>query len=360
MLASRRLPQDDLPPPDRLFAARVLREEARARGLRRASASRGRSEPPRLRPLHRLDRRRTARRDALPRGDPGRPPVPRTLLPGARSVVCLAAPYAGRAVDAADGSRIARYARGADYHGSLRGRALARGRGRPRPARRTRGAPGLRRLDAARGAVVRRGRGPRLDRQERLPHRPPSTARYLLLAEILTDLDLPADAPVAESCGSCVRCLERVPDRGLRRARAPRRRTVPRLLDHRAPRADPRRVEGGARPTHVFGCDVCQEVCPWNAPLRALPRSRDAVLAAAHARRDPRDGQGRVAPAVRKDRRQPRRRGGDSSATRPLRRARRGTTPAGLPASSDTRGVEERGPCATPPAGRSAARGCPL
>src|SRR5262249_44967161 len=104
----------------------------------------------------------------------------------------------------------------------------------------------------------------------------PIQGSYLLLAEIVTDLDLPEDAPVAEQCGSCTRCLEACPTGAL---------TSPAVLDaskciaywtieHSGPVPDAVKVSLG---DHVFGCDVCQEVCPWNAPLATsgLPRASE-------------------------------------------------------------------------------------
>jgi epoxyqueuosine reductase len=84
-----------------------------------------------------------------------------------------------------------------------------------------------------------------------------------LLAEIVTDLDLPPDDPVAELCGSCVRCLESCPTDAF---------LGPGLLDaarclaywtieSRGPVPHDIKAALGDR---VFGCDVCQEVCPWN------------------------------------------------------------------------------------------------
>ncbi len=268
MLASRRLPQDDLPPPDRLFAARVLREEAKRAGFVRFGIARA-EEPPRHARfsdwlaagrhagMRYLEETRDVRSD------------PRTLLAGARSVVCLAAPYAGAPWIAADGSRFARYSRGADYHGGLRARALAvvaAARARLGEAWSSRvcvdSTPLAERSFAAAAGLGWIGKNGCLIDNEH--------GSYLLLAEILTDLDLPADAPVAESCGACRRCLDACPTEAF---------VEPGVLDagrciaywtieHRGPIPDSWKAAIGP---HVFGCDVCQEVCPWNAPLRSLP-----------------------------------------------------------------------------------------
>jgi epoxyqueuosine reductase len=98
---------------------------------------------------------------------------------------------------------------------------------------------------------------------------------YRLLAEIVTDLDLPPDEPVAEQCGSCTRCLDACPTGAF---------LEPGVLDagrclaywtieHRGAIPDAWKAAIG---DHVFGCDVCQEVCPWNAPLAALVQGEDA------------------------------------------------------------------------------------
>src|SRR5262249_32668651 len=99
----------------------------------------------------------------------------------------------------------------------------------------------------------------------------PEQGSYLLLAEIVTDLDLPCDEPAAQRCGACVRCLEACPTDAF---------VSPGVLDsgrciaywtieHRGPLPDEWKARVG---DHVFGCDVCQEACPWNAP-----REREAV-----------------------------------------------------------------------------------
>ena len=253
--------------PDRMFAARVLREEAEREGFTRFGVARA-ATPPRFERYERwiaagLHAGMQYLSDTLPERR-----SPASVVSGARSVVCLAAPHARQAWLGPDGSRYARYARGADYHGSLRERA-----GRVVERARTR-LPGIwaarvcvdstpiaeRAFAAAAGLGWIGKNGCLID---------PVQGSYLLLAEIVTDLDLPEDAPVAEQCGACVRCLEACPTGAL---------TAPGVLDasrciaywtieHSGPVPDAVKPALG---DHVFGCDVCQEVCPWNAPLAAL------------------------------------------------------------------------------------------
>jgi epoxyqueuosine reductase len=260
--------------PDRLLAARVLREEAEREGFTRFGIARA-ERAPRFERYERwiagglhagmryleetLEERRT----------------PSSVLSGARSVVCLAAPHAPEAWLGQDGARYARYARGSDYHGSLRERSsrlLARSRTRLPGAWAARvcvdSTPIAERSFAAAAGLGWIGKnGCLID---------PLEGSYLLLAEIVTDLDLPEDAPVADQCGSCVRCLEACPTGAL---------TAPAVLDasrciaywtieHSGRVPDAVKASLG---DHVFGCDICQEVCPWNAPLsaRAVSRSGD-------------------------------------------------------------------------------------
>jgi len=262
---------------DRLAAARVFREEAAREGFSRSGIARAETPP-------RFDRfrgwiaegrhagmaylERTADLRSRPEG----------LLPGARSIVCLAAPHRSEPLVAADGSRIARYAAGEDYHGTLRERAV---RVAHSAADRIGGSfrwrvcvdstPLAERSFAAAAGLGWIGKnGCLIDRE---------LGSYLLLAEIVTDLDLPPDDPAAELCGSCVRCLKSCPTGAF---------IEPALLDahrclsywtieHRGPLTDEVKASLGE---NVFGCDVCQEVCPWNGGVhhsRPIPaRDREA------------------------------------------------------------------------------------
>ena len=271
--------------PDRLLAARVLRDEAEREGFTRFGIARA-ERPPRFERYERwvaagLHAGMRYLEDTLAERS-----TPASILSGARSVVCLAAPHAREPWRGPDGARYARYARGSDYHGSLRERAarvVAGARMRLPGAWEGRvcvdSTPIAERAFAAAAGLGWIGKnGCLID---------PVQGSYLLLAEIVTDLDLPEDAPMAEQCGSCTRCLESCPTGAL---------AAPAVLDasrciaywtieHAGPVPDAVKATLGH---HVFGCDVCQEVCPWNAPLavRAAPNADEPAHEPAPSRKD--------------------------------------------------------------------------
>ncbi len=103
----------------------------------------------------------------------------------------------------------------------------------------------------------------------------PTLGSYVFLAVLLTSLDAePEQAPltIPDRCGSCRRCLDACPTNALD---APYEMDATRCIsyltiEHRGPIA-PELMEGMGR--QVFGCDICQDVCPWNrkAPIAVDP-----------------------------------------------------------------------------------------
>lgn len=189
------------------------------------------------------------------------------ILPGASSVVMLATDYAVGDSPAAESvppgaGRVARYARGDDYHDLLRERlnALAGWLEVRVPGTRARGvvdsAPVAERDFAWLAGLGWFGKNTMLI--------DPRSGSYFLLAALVTDLELPAEEPLdTDHCGTCTACLDACPTGAF---------PAPRVLDatkciaaitieDHGPVAESRRADLG---DWIFGCDVCQEVCPWN------------------------------------------------------------------------------------------------
>ncbi len=104
----------------------------------------------------------------------------------------------------------------------------------------------------------------------------PRAGSYFLLAEILWDVELEADQPNAHDyCGSCRRCIEACPTRCIREDRTLEAgRCISYLtIENKTGIPLDLRAEIG---NWVFGCDICQQVCPWN--LRFAPAKGDLAF----------------------------------------------------------------------------------
>lgn len=186
------------------------------------------------------------------------------ILEGARSIVCVAESYAGVEPTSSDEGivrHIARYARGGDYHNHLRRRvrklaAFIRALGEATCARpMTDDAPVLERAWAARAGLGFVGKNGLLI--------VPGLGSFVLLGEVVTTLELTPDAPMAERCGSCTLCLDACPTQAFERAFVldPRRCIAYLTIELRGAMPPEQRLGVGE---HLFGCDICQEVCPYN------------------------------------------------------------------------------------------------
>ena len=195
---------------------------------------------------------------------------PANLLPGVRSVIMLATDHATAADRATveDGGagegrgRVARYAWGADYHDLLRSRVNKLGAWLEArvPGCRTRGvvdsAPLAEREFAWLAGLGWFGKNTMLI--------DPRAGSFFFLTALLTDLQLPADTPIeVDHCGTCTACLDACPTGAFVEPRvldASRCISALSIDDHGPIAAD---LRPGMQ-DWIFGCDICQEVCPWN------------------------------------------------------------------------------------------------
>jgi epoxyqueuosine reductase len=182
------------------------------------------------------------------------------MLPGAESVIMLAAPYARANENVGpDPGIVARYARGRDYHNLLgrKARKMAdflRGKGFA-----TRGAtdsmPIYERAWAQRAGLGFIGKNCCLII--------PGLGSHVLLASVVTSAELVSDTPMNERCGSCTRCLDACPTKAFV---APRQLDATRCIsyltiEHRGAIPEELREPMGDR---FLGCDACQDVCPFD------------------------------------------------------------------------------------------------
>jgi len=168
--------------------------------------------------------------------------------------------------------QIARYAAGDDYHVVMKARLaavaddVARAAGRPVAARAcVDTAPVLEREWAERGGLGFVAKNTMLIA--------PGLGSYVLLGELLLDLEAAPTAPAEPPpprCGTCRACLDACPTGAFADAYVlDARRCISYLtIEHAGPIPRDLRAAMG---TWVFGCDVCQEVCPWNAAERTAP-----------------------------------------------------------------------------------------
>ncbi len=211
---------------------------------------------------------------------------PRNLLASARSIVCAGKlyntpwPYS-TAMDARELAWISRYAWGEDYHLVLR-RGLERLAGMMRERAGdfesrvcVDTAPLLERSYARSAGLGWIGKNTCLIHQ--------GAGSWFFLGELLVSLEIAPDSPPPDRCGTCTRCIDACPTEALVPAGGTGRFTLDSRLcisyftiELRGAVPEAARTGVGA---HLLGCDICQDVCPWN---RRAPVTEDPAFAPRH------------------------------------------------------------------------------
>ncbi len=194
---------------------------------------------------------------------------PHELLAGARSLIVVGVSYRTVEPEQRTGGRVARYAWGSDYHDAMKNRLrqlaafLQEQAGRDVRSRVfVDDGPLVERDAALRAGLGFRGKNTNLLTP---------IGSFVFLGALLTDVELEFDEPVQKDCGTCRLCIDACPTDALDTAYhlAAERCIAYLTIEHRGAIADDLRPRIGE---WVFGCDVCQEVCPYNASTRGRPR----------------------------------------------------------------------------------------
>jgi len=198
--------------------------------------------------------------------------VPRMLHPTVQSIISVGIPYYRSdlepPLDGRKRGRIARYAWGVDYHHTLKSRmrwlltSIEQLVGRKIEARLL--------VDTARmvdRAVAQRSGLGWFGKHSNIIV--PNHSSFVMLGEMLIDIEIETDAPIEKNCGRCSICMDRCPTNAIV---APYTVHSPRCISFQT--IEQREsIPTGLRPllgSWVFGCDICQEVCPYTGAARSL------------------------------------------------------------------------------------------
>ncbi len=186
---------------------------------------------------------------------------PRLLVPGARSVISLMMNYYPAKKQQEHLPQISKYAYGEDYHfviwdklnellvriqkmiGDVQGRGF------------TDSAPVMERAWAVRSGLGWIGKNSNLINK--------TSGSFLLLAELIVDVELEYDSPVRNYCGSCTKCIDACPTGAITKAYVVDGSRCISYFTIESKEEIPKQYRNKIG-NHLFGCDICQNVCPWN------------------------------------------------------------------------------------------------
>lgn len=187
--------------------------------------------------------------------------TPAALVPGAKSVICFLYNYYPKGRQNTDAPKVAKYAWGEDYHRVIKDKLydlLAELQTESGPVEGRifiDSAPVMERQWATLAGLGWTGKNSLLLRK--------GVGSYFFIATIICDLELDPDLPVSSHCGTCTACIDACPTQAIvQDGVVDASKCISYLtieLKNGIPKAFQPKMEG-----FVFGCDICQDVCPWN------------------------------------------------------------------------------------------------
>ncbi|HEY0976508.1 MAG TPA: tRNA epoxyqueuosine(34) reductase QueG [Flavobacteriales bacterium] len=186
---------------------------------------------------------------------------PRKLVPGAKSVISLAYNYYTPPAQLDPGApQLSTYAYGRDYHKVLRKRLkplmafIQETFGGVELRAFVDSAPVLEKAWAQRSGIGWMGKHTNIIRQ--------GAGSFFFLCELICDLELEPDAPATDHCGTCRRCIDACPTDAITPYGVDGSKCIS-YFTIELKEAIPENMRGKFD-DRVFGCDICQQVCPWN------------------------------------------------------------------------------------------------
>lgn len=199
---------------------------------------------------------------------------PRKLVPGAKSVISLSYNYFPEQEQNPEAPKIAKYAYGKDYHKIIRKKLkhlvqeLQAEIGVFDARVFTDSAPIMERVWAKKSGLGWIGKNSLLLTKGK--------GSFFFLAEIICDLELDADGPVKDYCGSCTKCIDACPTGAIYEPYKVDGSKCISYLTIELKDEIPNEFQGKMQ-NWMYGCDICQDVCPINA--RAKPHEEERFLA---------------------------------------------------------------------------------
>ena len=185
---------------------------------------------------------------------------PTKLVPGAKSIISLIHNYTPVQIQNPNAPRIAKYAYGQDYHFVLKRKArrlmefIQQNIGKVEGRVFTDSAPVMDKVWAKQAGIGWLGKNSNLITKK---------GSYVLIAELIIDLELAYDTPMKDFCGTCQRCIISCPTKAIVKPGVVDGSKCISYFTIELRDKIPEQMHGKMA-NNAFGCDICQDVCPWN------------------------------------------------------------------------------------------------